>query len=185
MPEQYLKQCLHHFRNIYVCPVTSSHRMMIISQKHTKKHSLSHSLRPPLPNLNNLCCCWPFLYTLHSASQKQTCHCRHCCSSLNMKILWEHWRDPSLVSGSVFLCAHMWQGNRMECPHSKAYQSSISNNRLCNVFIAKGSFLSHGQELEDILSNTYVCVYREEGRRWQDEDQRQMFQSIHTFVCVC
>lgn len=49
----------------------------------------------------------------------------------------------------------------MECPHREAYQSFISDSRLCNVFIAQGSFLSHGHTLGDLL--LHMCVYIEKG----------------------
>lgn len=70
----------------------------------------------------------------------------------------------------------------MECPHSEAYQSFISDSRLCNVFIAQGSFLSHGHTLGDLL--LHECIYKERWRVFQDEDHRQMFWSICTSMCL-
>lgn len=148
-------------------PVTSCHRTMFTSQNHTKTQNLSHSLRPPLPNLNNPCSCWPLPYTLHSASQKQTSPCKH---SGFRALIWHEDAFRALERCIAHDCVHLWQWNRMECPHCKAYQSFIADSRLCNVFIAQGSFLRREQVLGDSLFK-HTCVYRERCHVFQDLDR--------------
>lgn len=56
-----------------------------------KSHKDTHSLRTPLPNLNNPCSCCPIANTLPSANQRQTCCCWFVLYLIShMEILLEH-----------------------------------------------------------------------------------------------
>lgn len=139
--------------------------MMIISQKHTKTHSLTHSLRPPLPNLNNSCCCWSILYTLLSASQKQTCCCRHCCSSFYMRILSEHWKDASPAIGSAFsvhTCGSETEWNVLIVKLIKAV-SLTTGYAMCLLQRVPSSVMDKRWKIY-CSTHTCLCIYKERKR---------------------
>lgn len=71
----------------------------------------------------------------------------------------------------------------MECPHSEAYHRFISDSVLCNVFIAQGSFLSHGQTLEDLL--VHITADVKKGEMFSKaEDHRWIIHGPYALVCV-
>lgn len=138
--------------------LTSSHRTMFTSVKHTKTHSFphTHSLRPPLPTWTTPAL---VLFLTHLILLARS---RHVAAGTLVAQLHED-AFRALEQRITCDCIQLGQWNRLECPHSKAYQSLISDNRLCNVFIAQGSFLSHGQVLGGLLLNKRASINRE---RW-------------------